>query len=287
MKQDLKLNNIKQDLYNYMENRINALDCDQQLKKSIYYSLINNGKLFRPLIFLSYLDNNPQYFDIAMSIECIHTYSLVHDDLPCMDDDDYRRGQLTVHKKFGEDIALLTGDSLLTLSFELIASSAVADSVKVKLIKILSICSGVNHGMINGQMLDMTNQNQSVSQLVSLEAQKTGSLLVASLLMANAINNKNNQQQLIDLGYYLGIYYQMYDDYLDCYSNFETIGKPIGSDLENDKQTFATLYAKDELEQHLSTLSSYIIAQINQLNLTVSCKSILLSIIDWSNNETI
>lgn len=287
MKQDLKLNNIKQDLYNYMENRINALDCDQQLKKSIYYSLINNGKLFRPLIFLSYLDNNPQYFDIAMSIECIHTYSLVHDDLPCMDDDDYRRGQLTVHKKFGEDIALLTGDSLLTLSFEIIASSEVADSVKVKLIKILSICSGVNHGMINGQILDMTNQSQSVSQLVSLEAQKTGSLLVASLLMANAINNKNNQQQLIDLGYYLGIYYQMYDDYLDCYSNFETIGKPVGSDLENDKQTFATLYTKEELEQHLSALSSYIIAQINQLNLTVSCKSILLSIIDWSNNETI
>lgn len=287
MKQDLKLNNIKQDLYNHMENRINALDCDQQLKKSIYYSLINNGKLFRPLIFLSYLDNNPQYFDIAMSIECIHTYSLVHDDMPCMDDDDYRRGQLTVHKKFGEDIALLTGDSLLTLSFELIASSTVADSVKVKLIKILSISSGVNHGMINGQMLDMTNQSQSESQLVSLEAQKTGSLLVASLLMANAINNKNNQQQLIDLGYYLGIYYQMYDDYLDCYSNFETIGKPVGSDVKNDKQTFATLYGKEALEQHLSALSSYIISHINELNLTESCKSILLSIIDWSSNETV
>ena len=94
-------------------------------------------------------------------------------------------------------------------------------------------------------------------------------------------------REFTKLGYYLGIYYQMYDDYLDCYSNFETIGKPVGSDLENDKQTFATLYTKEELEQHLSALSSYIIAQINQLNLTVSCKSILLSIIDWSNNETI
>lgn len=270
-----------------MDNVIEGLDCDQHLKTAIRYSLINNGKLFRPLLLLTYVDQPDLYFDVAMAIECIHTYSLVHDDLPCMDNDDYRRGKLTNHRVYGEDIALLVGDSLLTLSFELISKTpTLSAEIKVKLITILTTASGVNRGMINGQVLDITNQTNTLDTLITMELEKTGALLTACLLMANTICPRNDEELLVSLGSLVGLYYQMYDDYLDTYSDFATIGKPVGSDHANGKDTFCTYFSQDVLEEHLCELSQRIKTLIDHLHVGHEFKTLIYTIIDWGKSES-
>ena len=261
---------MKEALNKFMEEKIDELVCDSTIKQAIKYSLINDGKLIRPLIFLSYLevDDISDYYDLAMSIECIHTYSLIHDDLPAMDDDEFRRGKKTLHLVYGEDIAILAGDSLLTLAFELITNNKViSDSQKVKLINILANYSGVNQGMINGQVIDIKGEINNLEVLDQMYMQKTAKLLIAPMLMANVISNLNDKDKLIVLGTNLGLIYQIQDDYLDCYGSFETVGKDIGSDIANDKFTYATYYSKEELEEVINNKLKDIDLLISNLKL--------------------
>ncbi len=261
---------MKEALNKFMEEKIDELVCDPTIKQAIKYSLINDGKLIRPLIFLSYLevDDTSDYYDLAMSIECIHTYSLIHDDLPAMDDDEFRRGKKTLHLVYGEDIAILAGDSLLTLAFELITNNKViSDSQKVKLINILANYSGVNQGMINGQVIDIKGEINNLEVLDQMYMQKTAKLLIAPMLMANVISNLNDKDKLIVLGNNLGLIYQIQDDYLDCYGSFETVGKDIGSDIANDKFTYATYYSKEELEEVINNKLKDIDLLISNLKL--------------------
>ena len=261
---------MKEALNKFMEEKIDELVCDPTIKQAIKYSLINDGKLIRPLIFLSYLevDDISDYYDLAMSIECIHTYSLIHDDLPAMDDDEFRRGKKTLHLVYGEDMAILAGDSLLTLAFELITNNKViSDSQKVKLINILANYSGVNQGMINGQVIDIKGEINNLEVLDQMYMQKTAKLLIAPMLMANVINNLNDKDKLIVLGTNLGLIYQIQDDYLDCYGSFETVGKDIGSDIANDKFTYATYYSKEELEEVINNKLKDIDLLISNLKL--------------------
>ena len=261
---------MKEALNKFMEEKIDELVCDSTIKQAIKYSLINDGKLIRPLIFLSYLevDDTSDYYDLAMSIECIHTYSLIHDDLPAIDDDEFRRGKKTLHLVYGEDIAILAGDSLLTLAFELITNNKViSDSQKVKLINILANYSGVNQGMINGQVIDIKGEINNLEVLDQMYMQKTAKLLIAPMLMANVISNLNDKDKLIVLGTNLGLIYQIQDDYLDCYGSFETVGKDIGSDIANDKFTYATYYSKEELEEVINNKLKDIDLLISNLKL--------------------
>lgn len=261
---------MKEALNKFMEEKIDELVCDSTIKQAIKYSLINDGKLIRPLIFLSYLEveNPSDYYDLAMSIECIHTYSLIHDDLPAMDNDEFRRGKKTLHLVYGEDIAILAGDSLLTLAFELITNNKViSDSQKVKLINILARYSGVNQGMINGQVIDIKGEINNLDVLDQMYIQKTAKLLIAPMLMANVISDLNAEDKLIDLGTSLGLIYQIQDDYLDCYGSFENIGKDIGSDIANDKFTYATYYSKEELEEVINNKLKDIDLIISKLKL--------------------
>ena len=261
---------MKEALNKFMEEKIDELVCDPTIKQAIKYSLINDGKLIRPLIFLSYLevDDISDYYDLAMSIECIHTYSLIHDDLPAMDDDEFRRGKKTLHLVYGEDMAILAGDSLLTLAFELITNNKViSDSQKVKLINILANYSGVNQGMINGQVIDIKGEINNLEVLDQMYMQKTAKLLIAPMLMANVISNLNYKDKLIVLGTNLGLIYQIQDDYLDCYGSFETVGKDIGSDIANDKFTYATYYSKEELEEVINNKLKDIDLLISNLKL--------------------
>lgn len=261
---------MKEALNKFMEEKIDELVCDSTIKQAIKYSLINDGKLIRPLIFLSYLevDDISDYYDLAMSIECIHTYSLIHDDLPAMDDDEFRRGKKTLHLVYGEDMAILAGDSLLTLAFELITNNKViSDSQKVKLINILANYSGVNQGMINGQVIDIKGEINNLEVLDQMYMQKTAKLLIAPMLMANVISNLNDKDKLIVLGTNLGLIYQIQDDYLDCYGSFETVGKDIGSDIANDKFTYATYYSKEELEEVINNKLKDIDLLISNLKL--------------------
>lgn len=208
------------------------------LAQSMNYSLMAGGKRLRPILIMAAADalgvDGEKFLRVATSIEFIHTYSLIHDDLPAMDNDDYRRGKLTNHKVFGEDLAILAGDALLTMAFEIIATDEnVDDKTKVKLITELSIASGAE-GMVGGQVIDMQSENKAIDMatLKKMHAAKTGALFCAAIRMG-AILAGANDKQLADLTEYarqFGLAFQITDDILDVTGDAATIGKPVGSD---------------------------------------------------------
>ncbi|MBR6336183.1 MAG: polyprenyl synthetase family protein, partial [Ruminococcus sp.] len=211
----------------------------------------------------------------ACAIELVHTYSLIHDDLPCMDDDDYRRGRESCHKKFGEDIALLAGDALNTGAFQLIATEAECGNISaqtgIKLISILSSHIGV-YGMIGGQVIDLESEGRAISleTLDTLQERKTGALIKAACLMGCRLGGCGEgdiEKSAAASGYAerLGKAFQIVDDILDVTGSFEELGKPIGSDEEQGKSTYVSLLglekAKDKAreltEEALSFLDGF------------------------------
>lgn len=275
---------MRSELDKFMEEKIDELNAMPKIKQAIKYSLLNNGKRFRPLIFLSFLSDNQNYYDIAMAIECIHAYSLVHDDLPAIDNDKYRRGDKSCWYAYDQATALLVGDSLLTLAFDLVANCSVEEDKKVKLISILSKKAGVNQGMINGQMLDIFAENKDFDLLTQIAYEKTGALLTASLLMGNVINQIESDSFIEELGLNLGLFYQMHDDYLDYYGDFETLGKEVQSDMRNQKITFASLMNQKEFQNQLMQLQEKLKFALETSNLTNNTKQLLLKIINVEIN---
>jgi geranylgeranyl diphosphate synthase type II len=237
-----------------------------RLKESMLYSVEAGGKMLRPVLLLASFDGYNQNAPVqralsaAIALEMIHTYSLIHDDLPAMDNDDYRRGKLTNHKVYDEATAILAGDALLTLSFELISNDTyLADSEKVKLIQLLSAASGPK-GMVGGQVLDMAAEKEPVTlaALENIHTLKTGELLKFAVY-SGAYLAGAAEEQLIHLSafaYYLGLIFQVQDDILDVTGDPEKLGKPLGSDEDNDKSTYPKLLgikgAKDRKQQYVS-----------------------------------
>lgn len=219
------------------------------LIESILYSVDAGGKRIRPLIMLEMLEGfgvelTDSHFEVAASVEMIHTGSLIHDDLPAMDDDDYRRGRLTNHKKFDEATAILAGDSLFLDPFGLIAETDLSDCIKIKLISELSFASGT-FGMVGGQMLDMKGEEAllSLEQLQIIHANKTGKLLTFPFV-ASGIIAEQSEEVIADLrtiGELIGLAFQVRDDILDLTATFEEIGKTPQKDLLADKSTYPAL----------------------------------------------
>ena len=225
------INENKDSLNIYAKEYIENLEIPELLKESIIYSLVNDGKKIRPLSFLYLLKfyklDYKKYYDIALAIELVHTYSLVHDDLPEMDNDDYRWGKPTNHLVYGQDIAVLTGDSMLTLAFEVLSKSIVNDTLKVKLIQQFANYSGAM-GMIAGQVYDVKQKNYEVdaNYLRKMHSLKTGRLIELPLDFACLVAQKDEELKYIqDFGKELGVAYQIKDDVLDYYGDFEKIGK--------------------------------------------------------------
>lgn len=252
--------NINQEMYEFYEQYIISLEAEQTLTEALLYCVKSNGKLFRPHLMwamLKDLNVEQSHLPIAAAIEMIHTYSLVHDDLPAMDDDDYRRGKLTCHKVFGEDIAILTGDALLTHAFDLIANSELDATVKIEVIKALTNASGAS-GMIAGQVMDVKNENDpnlSESTLELIHDKKTALMIELPIKCALLIAGQTNDAAL-EAARKLGLFYQIQDDYLDTYGDFEKMGKMVNAD--SNKVTYTTLYSKAELEQYMTGLASEI-----------------------------
>lgn len=246
-----KIDGILSQFRSFIEEDVENYDTIPLMKETLKYNLISSGKYIRPLIFLSLLEDEgySKYFDVALAIEMIHTYSLIHDDLPAMDDDDYRRGRLTTHKRYGEDVAILTGDALLTHAFEKVNNNKYLTSEeKVLLTLFLVEAAGINEGMINGQLLDIQNkQDLTEGELIELHRQKTGKMLGLSFKAAAALRNQN-VEAYGEYGEKLGISYQIMDDYLDVYGT-EKVGKTLGKDAALGKVTFASFYAKKELQE--------------------------------------
>ncbi|GAA59265.1 farnesyl diphosphate synthase [Pseudoalteromonas sp. BSi20652] len=228
-----------------------SLDTEETVKNATQYGLFNGGKRLRP--FLVYatgnmLGANQQDLNVlAAAIECIHSYSLVHDDLPAMDDDDLRRGRPTCHIAFGEANAILAGDALQALAFELIANHKFecSSQTQVKMISTLAHASGLQ-GMVGGQGLDIaaTDKVITVQELERIHKLKTGALINCAITLGALCSEKADQQTLENLsifGYAIGLAFQVHDDILDVEGDTVILGKPQGSDIAANKATYPAL----------------------------------------------
>lgn len=233
--------------------------------EAMEYSLTAGGKRLRPVLTLEMCricgGNADDLTDVACSVELIHTYSLIHDDLPCMDNDDYRRGKPSCHKKFGETTALLAGDALNSLAFEVISDAAIDGRITAKtavmLISALSKAIGVN-GMIGGQVIDLESENKDISleQLELLQSCKTGALIEAACVMGVILSGSYDKIPAAErYAQYLGRAFQIVDDILDVTGSFEELGKPIGSDSEQNKKTFVTALGLKGAEKEADRLT--------------------------------
>ncbi len=252
----------KAEIERRLPQHIESLHAPEILKKAMIYSLHAGGKRIRPVLLLATLQSFGKQidhgYDIACALEMIHTYSLIHDDLPAMDDDDLRRGKPTNHKVYGEAIAILAGDALLTYSIQLMTKTTVphlsAES-KLHLIEEITKAAGPE-GMVGGQVADIEGENKSLSleELTYIHHHKTGDLLTASIvsgaILAGASTDDLNNLRLY--AYELGLLFQIRDDILDIEGDAAVIGKPVGSDDGNNKSTYPSLLGLDGAKQKLA-----------------------------------
>ena len=269
MRDDIK---TRLDEYVSMINKeLAKIGCDapseiKSVCEAVNYSLNIGGKRLRPVLALEFCrlcgGDTDKALRSACAIELVHTYSLIHDDLPCMDDDDFRRGKQSCHKKFGEDIALLAGDALNSLAFEVISSEAMCGNISYKtgieLISVLSSHIGA-YGMIGGQVIDLESEGKDISleTLDSLQEKKTGALIEASCLIGCILGDCDDDKKKAAQKYAkcLGKAFQIVDDILDVEGSFEELGKPIGSDKEQGKCTYVTALGLDEAKNKAAGLT--------------------------------
>ena len=228
------------------------------IHEAMAYSVFAGGKRFRPVLCMAACEavcgNSAAALDAACALECIHTYSLVHDDLPGMDNDDYRRGKLTNHKVFGEGMAILAGDALLTYAFEILANMA-DEKNSLQIVQIIQEAAKASGeaGMIGGQVVDILSEQKApdIALLEYIHSHKTGALIAASVRIG-AILGGADAKQLEALTVYaqqLGLAFQITDDILDVIGDAEKIGKPVGSDEKNQKATYPLLFGLEESKQ--------------------------------------
>ena len=241
---------------------------------SARYSLLSPGKRIRPLLALAVAESYGVPLDHALhpacALEMVHTYSLIHDDLPCMDDDDLRRGKPSLHKIVPEWHALLTGDYLLTYSFEVLANAPHLDAdQKLSMIRSLSSHAGA-HGMIGGQMIDLHFEGQTADWniLEQMHRGKTAGLIIAALEFGGIIAKAplSDISSLKKAGLNLGIAFQLIDDVLDCTSTQEELGKPIGSDKNKAKSTAVSLLGIPQAKEKAAVLLESAVKQLNKLS---------------------
>ena len=248
----------KQEKLAMVESALEEFYGDQQLaanlREAVLYSIHAGGKRIRPYLLLEVLEAlkvpiTLAHAQIAAALEMIHTGSLIHDDLPAMDDDDYRRGRLTNHKKFGEALAILAGDALFLDPYALIAQADLSSQAKVDLIASLSLASG-SMGMVAGQVLDMEGESKhlNLEELQTIHANKTGKLIAFPFQAAGIISGLDArlQEDLKYIGELIGLAFQVRDDVLDVTASFEEIGKTPQKDLQAEKSTYPALLGLDE-----------------------------------------
>lgn len=244
-----------------------------KLAESMKYSLSNGGKRLRPILLMAAADSigvdGEKFLTTAIAIEMIHTYSLIHDDLPAMDNDDYRRGKLTNHKIYGESLAILAGDALQSLAFEVLTREKNAtDAQKMLVVKEVSHAIGMC-GMVGGQALDLDAEGKQIDlkTLRKMHLGKTGALFTTAIRSGAILANANQKQldSLTTFAKYYGLAFQITDDILDITGDESELGKPIGSDLRNLKSTYVTLtslseakkLAKEASENAIEALESF------------------------------
>lgn len=262
---------MKQTILDALHKYIETLP-ESTLKEAVSYALLAGGKRLRPLLMLSVIESykidSKPYVPVSISLEMLHTYSLIHDDLPAMDNDTLRRGKPTLHIAFDEGLAILAGDTLLTDSFHVIASSNLLNAhQKQAMIKILSSKTG-SHGMILGQVLDLESEGQDISieMLDQMYIYKTAYLLQASLMFGAIIANEKDVFVWEKIGYELGLLFQIQDDVLEETSTVEKMGKSK-TDTIRKKPTYISLLGLKQSNQMIFNLSNSIMNMLNDLGL--------------------
>lgn len=261
-----------------LDHYLESIDCRLVLKRAMLYSIDAGGKRIRPVLTLAIVkslgvDLDDELVKAASAVELIHTYSLIHDDLPEMDNDDLRRGKPTNHKMFGQAMAVLAGDALLTTSFEWLGQLAIDDSKKLVLIIALSKAAGPL-GMINGQVGDIKGENvqYNLEELKKVHYGKTAALLEYSCYCGSLLGNATEQQQteLVEFGKKFGLAFQIYDDILDVVATEEKLGKKVHKDNDENKNTYPQLLgldgAYDALKQNITEMQK-ILARLQQLGM--------------------
>lgn len=247
-----------------------AKDGQYQVAEAMKYSLINGGKRIRPVLALEFAracgGTRNECLPLACALEYVHTYSLIHDDLPCMDNDDLRRGKPSCHKQFDEATALLAGDALLTHAFEIISEAELSDDKKVMAVSLLAQNSGVS-GMIGGQVIDLLFEQGSpnLKELLTVYKLKTGALISAACLLGCISAGADSSQMAAasKFAYSLGIAFQIQDDILDITGDEKKLGKPVGSDATNSKKTYATIAGLTKAQQDVKKLTDNAVSQLD------------------------
>ncbi|MDE0564270.1 MULTISPECIES: polyprenyl synthetase family protein [unclassified Exiguobacterium] len=253
------LNKWKRTVEESMRSLIETSDMPSRLRDAMVYSLEAGGKRIRPALVYAVLETYgvplERGSEVAATLEMVHTYSLIHDDLPAMDDDDLRRGRPTNHRQFDEATAILAGDALLTDAFRILAQMSLPAEEIVEIIRVFGLAAG-SSGMVGGQLDDMLAEKRSdvtLQELQSIHERKTGALLVYALEAGGILAgvSEEDRTQLKQFGRHLGIAFQIQDDILDVVGDEQTIGKRVGSDEENEKTTYPKLLGLDGAKRAL------------------------------------
>ena len=268
-----KLDSVAKATNSYLENFFLKQEKNSYLLKPMKYSIFSGGKRFRSAILVNagkiYGIDYKKLIIIGSAIECIHSYSLIHDDLPSMDNDDFRRGKLSVHKKFNEFTAILAGNSLLTLAFEILSGNdlKLSQYLKNELIKTLSKCSG-HSGLAGGQYSDLTYENKSVlkKNIIEMQKKKTGQLFGFCCETVAIIKGTSTikRRKLKEVGLDIGLLFQIVDDLIDYKGDSAIVGKPTGGDKKKGKATLVNLLGYKETINFAKNLKKKIDAKIKK-----------------------
>ncbi len=263
------LDSVLMEYQTKLQNRLDILLSESDLPynnviKAARYSLLSGGKRIRPVLLLEFYrlcgGEDDCAYNFAAAIEMIHTYSLIHDDLPCMDNDDMRRGRPSCHKQFDEATALLAGDALLTEAFSAAAKTiGIPEERVVRAISVLSSFAGIQ-GMIGGQMIDLENEGKTVTaaQVLEMYSLKTGALIKSAVTIGCILAGASEEKiaAACSYGEKLGLAFQLVDDILDYEGDAQLLGKPIGSDEKNGKQTVASILGLEKCKEMAAKLTS-------------------------------
>lgn len=288
----LEFENILNNDISIVEDRLIKLlpECangQDEVVKAMKYSLSNGGKRLRPILCLEFARacgaDRFDALDFACAVEYIHTYSLIHDDLPCMDDDDMRRGKPSCHKEFGEATALLAGDALLTHAFQILAGAELDDKKIALACGLLAQNAGVQ-GMVGGQVIDLKYESETpdLQQLLSVHRLKTGALISAACLLGCIAAGADDEKiaAASAFAYDLGVAFQIKDDILDVVGSTEALGKPVGSDAENNKTTYVTVRGMENAQKDVEMLTSAAVSRLSAFENTDFLKTLALYLVN-------
>ena len=287
--QDLKM--VAEQVNSYLKDYLKKQLSDNKLYEAMDYGLFSGGKMIRSYLIhasCKILDvQEKEYIPIAAAVECIHSYSLIHDDLPAMDNDDFRRGKESTHKAYGEFTAILAGSSLLTLAFEIISdlNFDISNEKKLKTIYALSSCSG-HLGIAGGQFFDLSLKNDKASKdnIINMQNKKTGALMGFCIEAAAILAGKKDlEEKFRNIGIKMGLLFQIKDDFLDKYGSADILGKPAQQDVAKGKNTLIDHLGEDETKKLIKNLQIEIEKDLKPLSKTNSLLNCMSFIINRKN----